>query len=193
MDIDSPTDDQSTDELAKLRALLRPPPIPGVQDWGIPAAPTHQPDPKLLEKLALFHSIKRRPANPQHFNDTLMANRDFRNPHIYANLVNWAGVSDERATNFPKELWDPHDVPPEWFADNIAEAQKRKAEKDSASQAPGKRSHINFASSSSSSHPRSGSNQDRHIADSAKKPRYAYYASNSSSSVTRDKGRTRWG
>jgi hypothetical protein len=30
---------EEQDELAQLRKLLRPPPIPGVEDWGIPPEP----------------------------------------------------------------------------------------------------------------------------------------------------------
>jgi hypothetical protein len=47
-----------------------------------------------------------------------MSNRSFRNPHLYAKLVEFVDV-DERATNFPKEIWDPHDVREDWFADKI--------------------------------------------------------------------------
>jgi hypothetical protein len=47
-----------------------------------------------------------------------MSNRSFRNPHLYAQLVQFVDV-DERTTNFPKELWDPEDVREEWFADRI--------------------------------------------------------------------------
>ena len=47
-----------------------------------------------------------------------MSNRSFRNPHLYAKLVEFVDV-DERTTNFPPSIWDPHDVEPEWFADKI--------------------------------------------------------------------------
>ena len=47
-----------------------------------------------------------------------MSNRSFRNPHLYAKLVEFANV-DERTTNFPTSLWDPNDNRPEWFADRI--------------------------------------------------------------------------
>jgi HCNGP-like protein len=120
----------------KIRDLLRPPPIPGVLDWGIPAASVEPCDPAievqletiiiLLEfltyslqaKLAQFHTLKRDPEQPKHFNDSLMSNRSFRNPHLYAKLVEFVDV-DERSTNFPKEIWDPHDVQEDWFADKI--------------------------------------------------------------------------
>jgi hypothetical protein len=47
-----------------------------------------------------------------------MSNRSFRNPHLYAKLVEFVDV-DERTTNFPKDMWDPDDIRPEWFADSI--------------------------------------------------------------------------
>lgn len=47
-----------------------------------------------------------------------MSNRSFRNPHLYAKLVEFVDV-DESATNFPKDIWDPTDVKDEWFFDRI--------------------------------------------------------------------------
>jgi len=49
-----------------------------------------------------------------------MMNRSFRNPHLYAKLVEFVDV-DEKATNFPRDVWDPNDVRDEWFADKIGE------------------------------------------------------------------------
>jgi len=133
------SEDRSSDlpssELTKIRELLRPPPISGVVDWGIPAASTEPCDPAIevlgssfilfvfltnapQAKLAQFHALKRDPHQPKHFNDSLMSNRSFRNPHLYAKLVEFVDV-DERTTNFPKEIWDPHDVQENWFADKI--------------------------------------------------------------------------
>ena len=71
-------------------------------------------------KLAQFMTLKRDPDNPKHFNDSLMSNRSFRNPHLYTRLVEFVDV-DERATNFPKDLWDPMDIRDEWYADRIGE------------------------------------------------------------------------
>lgn len=69
-------------------------------------------------KVAQFLALKRGPENPRHFNDSLMSNRSFRNPHLYATLVEFVDV-DERTTNFPTNIWDPNDVEPEWYADRI--------------------------------------------------------------------------
>ncbi|KAH7926146.1 hypothetical protein BV22DRAFT_1128420 [Leucogyrophana mollusca] len=107
-----------TDELIRLQALLRPPPISGVSDWGIPPESSSLCDPVTEAKLAQFHTLKRDPQNPKHFNDSLMSNRSFRNPHLYAKLVEFIDV-DERTTNFPEDIWNPSNVQKEWFADSI--------------------------------------------------------------------------
>lgn len=67
-----------------------------------------------------FHTLKNDPDAPKHFNDSLMMNRSFRNPHLYAKLVEFVDV-DEKATNFPRDVWDPADMDEEWFADKIGE------------------------------------------------------------------------
>ncbi|KAJ7018686.1 HCNGP-domain-containing protein [Mycena alexandri] len=137
------------DELTRIRALLRPPPIPGTEDWGIPPASTEPCDPAIQTKLAQFHALKTA-TPPKHFNDSLMGSRAFRNPHLYTKLVEFVDV-DERTTNFPPALWDPADVDPAWYADALAEKQKSRAEQQSAGQAAGKRSQIAFTGASSSS------------------------------------------
>lgn len=172
-----------SDELSRIRELLQPPPIPGVADWGIPPASTEPCDPALETKLAQFHTLKRDPINPRHFNDSLMSNRSFRNPHLYTKLVEFVDV-DERVTNFPRGLWDPYDVQPEWYADHIAEVQKARAEKADKEPA-GKRSHISFTSAKSSSsktekkdtgpynpYLHAYKSQDRHRQDRGKKTKW---------------------
>ncbi|KAI8969767.1 HCNGP-like protein-domain-containing protein [Trametes punicea] len=143
-------DEQDLDELTRIRQLLRPPPIPGAADWGIPPEPDTPCDQNIKAKLTQFLALKRDPQNPRHFNDSLMSNRAFRNPHLYAKLVEFVDV-DERTTNFPKHIWDPTDVKEEWYADRIAEAQKARSEATAAAQSSSKRSHIDFTSSSKSS------------------------------------------
>ena len=76
--------------------------------------------PSSQAKLIHFHALKNDPAAPKHFNDSLMMNRSFRNPHLYTKLVEFVDV-DEKATNFPREVWDPTDMREEWFADRIGE------------------------------------------------------------------------
>jgi len=136
--------DDPPDELTRIRSLLRPPPIPGLEDWGIPPQSTEPCDPVIEAKLAQFNALKRDPNNPKHFNDSLMSNRSFRNPHLYAKLVEFVDV-DERTTNFPSDIWNPGDVRDEWFADRIAERQKARSEQQAAAQSSNKRTRIDFA------------------------------------------------
>ncbi|KAF8825803.1 HCNGP-domain-containing protein [Lentinula edodes] len=129
--------------LARIRALLCPPPIPGLADWGIPPEAETACDPELEAKLKQFHQLKSLPT-PKHFNDTLMSNRSFRNPHLYAQLVEFVNI-DERTTNFPKDIWNPDEVRDgEWDAEKIAKYQKIRSEQQS--QQSKSRTHIEFSS-----------------------------------------------
>ncbi|KAG6879427.1 hypothetical protein C0992_002693 [Termitomyces sp. T32_za158] len=117
--VDTTSDVQTpVDELSRVRALLVPPAIPGVEDWGIPRASSEPPDPAIANKLAQFHRLKHDPTGPKHFNDSLMSNRSFRNPHLYAQLVEFVDI-DERTTNFTHDVWALGDFEPEWYADKI--------------------------------------------------------------------------
>jgi hypothetical protein len=51
-----------------------------------------------------------------------MSNKAFRNPHLYAKLVEFVDV-DENSTNFPREAWDPFQVQSDWFAEAIGTPQ----------------------------------------------------------------------
>ncbi|KIM37231.1 hypothetical protein M413DRAFT_448721 [Hebeloma cylindrosporum] len=168
--------------MSQIRALLLPPPIEGTEDWGIPPESAETCDPGLQAKLAQFSALKRDPVNPKHFNDSLMSNRSFRNPHLYTKLVEFVDV-DERATNFPKDMWDPNDVKKDWFADQIADAQKERSERQAAAQSSGKRSHIDFSSS-----------KERGSAPPAKKSRFQPSATGSGGApIARERQKTRWG
>jgi len=167
--------DEFQDELSRIRALLHPPSIPGVNDWGVPPESSDPCEPTLYAKLAQFSALKRDPVNPKHFNDSLMSNRSFRNPHLYTKLVEFVDV-DERTTNFPKDIWDPANVQRDWFADQIADAQKARSEKQAAAQATGKRNHIDFSSSKP--------------APTARKSRFQPYGG---PPIVKENQKTRWG
>lgn len=114
-----------------------------------------------------------------------MSNRSFRNPHLYAKLVEFVDV-DERETNFPKEMWDPYakySGPSGWDAEKIASYQKSRSEQQAKEK--DKRSHIDFTSSSSAS----GREKE--------KGRYNPYSSGGGHRIPAhgksDRGRLRWG
>lgn len=44
-----------------------------------------------------------------HFNDSLSASKAFRNPRIYAKLVDFVQV-DEKVSNWNKAVWDPKTI-----------------------------------------------------------------------------------
>jgi hypothetical protein len=46
-----------------------------------------------------FHILKSDPVAPKHFNDSLMSNRSFRNPHLFAKLVEFVDA-EETNSNF---------------------------------------------------------------------------------------------
>lgn len=124
---DDEVPNMNDDNCGRLRTLIHPPPIDGVENWGIPAtADSVNCDPTLAAQLAEFARLKRGSVGddgqvtqaPRHFNDSLMGSRAFRNPHLYARLVDFVDV-DECTTNFPRTIWDPRDVPAEWFSENI--------------------------------------------------------------------------
>lgn len=48
------SDSLPQDELSRIRALLRPPPIPGVDDWGIPPESTEPCDPAIQVRIAFL-------------------------------------------------------------------------------------------------------------------------------------------
>lgn len=136
----------SRDEPQALRALLTRPAADNLTESGIPPPTVHSCSSELKEKLDRFYELK---TQGKHFNDSLMSNKAFRNPHLYTKLVEFVDV-DEKSTNFPRNLWDPQDVQQDWYAESIADAQKIKYEQLQAAQAPGKRTRIDFTSGTSS-------------------------------------------
>jgi hypothetical protein len=48
--------EEHPDELSEIRSLLRPPPIPGVDDWGIPPESTEPYDPAI--KVPKYYNLR---------------------------------------------------------------------------------------------------------------------------------------
>ncbi|KZT19950.1 HCNGP-domain-containing protein [Neolentinus lepideus HHB14362 ss-1] len=201
MDVESPTEPSSVadelneaDELSRIRELLRPPPMPGVANWGIPTESTERCDPTVDAKVAQFIALKKDQKNPKHFNDSLMSNRSFRNPHLYAKLVEFVDV-DERVTNFPRNIWDPSDVKDEWYADRIAEHQKARSEQQSQNSA--KRSHIDFTASKSHVPPTGPRNSGRQQGGKDRFQPYGFsqpsHGNGSHEGGQKKRERSRWG
>ncbi|GJJ78090.1 hypothetical protein EMPS_10449 [Entomortierella parvispora] len=124
-----------------MRSLLRPRPISGVENFGIPPEPEGEVDPDVQAKIEGFQKVKEQ--RGIHFNQSLMKNKNFRNPHIYTSLVEFVALN-EFGTNFEKsEFFDFEGYGPESYATGLAEAQKLAAER-LAQQQSFARSHLQF-------------------------------------------------
>ena len=55
-----------------------------------------------------------------------MRSKAFRNPHIYAKLVEFVDIN-ETANNFPKDTWDPFERLDEWNADRLGSSNSLQA------------------------------------------------------------------
>ncbi|KAJ8094383.1 hypothetical protein AAF712_005756 [Marasmius tenuissimus] len=226
-DLTPSTSQSQPEELQRIRDMLRPPPIPGVADWGIPPEPGPNEcepcDPTIEAKLLQFYNLKHPTASasssatsasdpittPRHFNDSLMSNRSFRNPHLYAKLVEFVDV-DERETNFPKELWDPYQIVEGkhgWDAEKIgtttsepsfvfclnltlvtAAHQKARSEQQAQTQTFGKRSQLEFTSASS--HSGHGKDKGQDLSRNRYNP---YNAGGKAGYGSSGRGRISWG
>ncbi|KAG8784095.1 hypothetical protein FRC20_004572 [Serendipita sp. 405] len=138
------TEPDEADRDAPPRRYLMPPPVAGMVNWGIPTSTESANDPGLEAKFKRFADLKEQ---GKHFNESLMTNKAFKNPHLYAKLVEFVNV-EESTTNYPSHIWDPFQVRKEWFSDTIADTQKQKYEQTQASQVSGKRTKIDFVSGS---------------------------------------------
>ncbi|GAA5842668.1 hypothetical protein JCM9279_003655 [Rhodotorula babjevae] len=112
-------------------------------EFGIPPVPTGPCKPSVQAKLANFHALRQ--SRNLHFNDSLHASKAFRNPRIYAKLVEFVDV-DESGTGWDKEVWDPRGLGEGATAARIAVDQKARSEAKAA-QPAGSRSSIAFTSS----------------------------------------------
>ncbi|KAI8976074.1 HCNGP-like protein-domain-containing protein [Pilobolus umbonatus] len=108
----------------RLLAALAAKPIPNVHNWGIPDEPTTECDPERAERIAHFLSLR---ASGHRLNEHLQHNKAFRNPRIYAKLVEFTDV-DEIGSNYNIEEFNPHGFSPDFYLDGILETQKRLAE-----------------------------------------------------------------
>ncbi|KAF9287975.1 hypothetical protein BGZ68_000997 [Mortierella alpina] len=125
--------DLSNDRGALMRSLLKPKPIPGVDNFGIPAEPKGEINPAVQAKMEQFLHVKL--TRGIHFNQSLMKNKNFRNPHIYTSLVEFVQLN-ETGSNFEQaEFFDFGGYGPESYATGIAEAQKQASERLAQQQA----------------------------------------------------------
>ncbi|KAG0330521.1 hypothetical protein BG000_011676, partial [Podila horticola] len=102
------------DRGALMRSLLRPRPIPGVENFGIPPSPEGEINPTVQAKMEQFQNIK--VTRGIHFNQSLMKNKNFRNPHIYSSLVGLVALNEIGSNFEKKEFFDFEGYGPECYA-----------------------------------------------------------------------------
>ncbi|CAG2234319.1 SAP30-binding protein-like [Mytilus galloprovincialis] len=91
----------------------------------IPPAPPGKCPAKLQDKISgLFEKMRK----GLDMNDKIQRRKDFRNPSIYEKLIEFIGI-DEKGSNYPAEVFDPHAWGKESFYDQLDKAQKVEMEK----------------------------------------------------------------
>ncbi|CAO3617620.1 unnamed protein product [Cunninghamella echinulata] len=129
-----------------LKNLLTPKTIDGIDNWSILPEPNTACDSERQEKIEHFLSLRK---SGHCLNEHLQRNKSFRNPRIYAKLVEFVDI-DEIGSNFPKDQFDPKGFPASSYMDGILETQRQIAEEKAQRAAQG-RSQLAFVSSSTSS------------------------------------------
>ncbi|KAI7864531.1 HCNGP-like protein-domain-containing protein [Spinellus fusiger] len=135
------------DRSRRWKALLVPKPIEGVVDWGIPPEPETEVDEKRAGNIAHFLELR---TSGHKLNDHLQRNKSFRNPRIYAKLVEFVDL-DELGSNFPKDEYDRHGFPKDAYIDGILRIQAQLSEEKALAQSS--RTTISFVNSTTGTGP----------------------------------------
>ncbi|GAA5840325.1 hypothetical protein JCM3766R1_001458 [Sporobolomyces carnicolor] len=144
LDRDERTDPPRTEATARSAIDLN-----SLSRFGIPPIPTGPCNPAVEAKLSNFESLRQ--TRGLHFNDSLSNSKAFRNPRIYAKLVEFMDV-DETGSCFDRNVWNSKEIGRDASASRLAELQKLRSEAKQAQVGqPSSRSSISFTSSSSSS------------------------------------------
>lgn len=104
--------------------------------------PTTEQDLAIQKKFEQFHELKK---NGKNYNDSLFANKSFRNPTLYKKLVNFVDV-DEIGSNLVKEGYDPHAFEKSSYASALASQQSKMESMRKNERLSGKRNKIDFTS-----------------------------------------------
>ncbi|GHJ88880.1 hypothetical protein NliqN6_5282 [Naganishia liquefaciens] len=138
-----------------FRIVSRPPGGSRGEVWEVPPASKEKPSEALQAKVANFLRLK--VEQDRHINTTLLSSTAFANPHIYSKLVEFVDI-DERGSAFPGGGWITRRGLeariPVWGAKGIAAQQKAQETAMLASQATGKRKHIDFTAGGNGSNRR---------------------------------------
>ncbi|CAO4368158.1 unnamed protein product [Caenorhabditis nigoni] len=90
----------------------------------IPPPPNVEVNPGLV---ALFENAFRQKARGADLNQQIQGNPKYNNPMIYTTFIETFNI-DEKGTNFPKNIFDPHVFPENCYYDAIGEEQRKMTE-----------------------------------------------------------------
>lgn len=97
-----------------------------VDEIELPAEPPGKCSRILQEKITkLYERMRREGLN---LTASIQRKTNFRNPSIYEKLIEFCGI-DEKGTNYPPEIYDPHSFVKESYYDALDKAQKLEMEK----------------------------------------------------------------
>lgn len=91
----------------------------------LPLEPPGRCSKSLQEKISELYSKR---VGGKDMNASIQKRKDFRNPSIYEKLITFCNI-DERGTNYPPEIYDPHRWGAESFYEELAKRQKEEMEK----------------------------------------------------------------
>jgi hypothetical protein len=144
-DLDNLPDDISEQDL--IRHLTQAP-RPMID---IPPSPPGSPDPSTENRFKKFLALK---AQGLHFNEDLAKKSSFRNPALFATLLEKSGLdsSAQYASTLSLSVWDPQSLPAYGYKEELARSQQslrdREAARKKQAMAAGKRT-IEFTAASS--------------------------------------------
>lgn len=95
----------------------------------LPAEPPGKCSKALQDKISkLYDKMQNQGLNLNYMNNNIKQRKNYRNPSIYEKLIEFCGI-DEKGTNYPPEIFDPHQWGKESFYDALDKAQKTEMEK----------------------------------------------------------------
>ncbi|XP_037929421.1 SAP30-binding protein-like [Teleopsis dalmanni] len=90
-------------------------------NFTLPPEPKGKPSAELVEKVRQLY--EKMDSNNMDMNRLIQGRKEFRNPSIYEKLIQFCDIN-EFGTNYPPEIYNPHQWGPESFYEELARVQK---------------------------------------------------------------------
>jgi len=126
VEINPEDSDENSAALSDPSALSRSFQNMSGDDIKIPPEPPGNCSRLLQNKIEAMYDKMRRDGFD--FNRTIQQKKSFRNPSIYEKLIDFCNI-DQKGTNFPPEIYDPHIWGKESFYDELDKTQRKDMER----------------------------------------------------------------